>query len=302
MESKEITIWSDARTTVAGQFAGNLVLNEIARNEGESFRKLKGTVFRGKASLWIARCCGEDYLNRGDRHWTKVSLRQYRIELSEAKRKGWKLKYLLLTPFRDESVIHYWIIPGEFLGSIAFQNQSESHFEYTLRIHEDDGKYYIEGKDVTRFHHVLRLSKADAENLDRCFAASKEVEERRAGKKRDAIAGDPPPVQVLASEDDEAGIQRRSFDILLRGGQSAILSLPLPTAEVDLQRIKDWIDLMSDVLTEAPIVPAATTERRARATEAIATLQEQAVASGADKLSDDQIEAEIRTARRERSK
>ncbi|MBC8105205.1 MAG: hypothetical protein H7Z14_01330 [Anaerolineae bacterium] len=81
--------------------------------------------------------------------------------------------------------------------------------------------------------------------LDQRFASARESRERRALRKSSAT-------RIAEPGSMESGLVRSEFDIPL-GGRSAVLVLPLPTAEIDVNRIKGWIDLMSDVLTEAPV-------------------------------------------------
>lgn len=59
--------------------------------------------------------------------------------------------------------------------------------------------------------------------------------------------------QSLGAEAPSAGGQHGSaYAIPLAGGRNAMLTVPRPVQSADLQRIKKWIDLMEDVLTELP--------------------------------------------------
>jgi hypothetical protein len=291
-------LWNDGRSGDAGCLAGNLVLARIRDGKGEVFRERKGTTFRGRASIWVGRICSTDsYLNARDRHWANLSIDQHREIMSEAGLEGSTVKYLFITALMNQPLIHYWVIPGDVIDRVAFaKHQNESEFVYSLHIRENNGRFELEEEDVSSFHQVLQLQPADATKLNQQFMAAKQLQAKRAAR-RAAVTDDG---TTAMSTRIGAGMTENEFRIPLRGGRSAVLSVPIPTAEVDLQRIKGWIDLMSDVLTEDPGVGTSPKLRRAEAGRAVTHLQEHSVKTGNTELSDEQIESEIRTVRRER--
>ncbi len=268
-----------------------MVLADIRDAQGEVFQERKGTTFRGRATLWVGRACAtDDYLNARDRHWANLSIAQHREVMSEARLESICVKYLFITALMNQSTIHYWMVPGDVIDRIAFAaHQDDPDFVYALHIRENAELFEIEGEDVTRFHRVLELSPAESNRLDAEFKTAKRARELRASKRF-----------VTARNDFAANREKSSFQIPLNGGRSAVLSVPLPAADTDLQRIKGWIDLMSDVLTEPISSAGSSPDESVAADAAITTLQRQAAAAGNDQLSDEDIAAEIRGARRER--
>jgi hypothetical protein len=92
------------------------------------------------------------------------------------------------------------------------------------------------------------------------------------------------------------------YQIPVMGGRVATLKLPQPAARVDIERIKSWLDLMTDVLTANPTAESGTVlERRARAVRAVALLRAKASSSGSSALSPEEIDAEIALTRRGQS-
>ena len=290
-------IWTDGRSGPAGCLAGNLVLAELAATEGE-FSPRKGTTFRSKKSIWIGRMCSTDaYLFGRDRHWANLSLDQHREVMREASLAGENVKYLFITALAGQPELHYWVVPAAVIEAVAFSNRDQpADFVYSLHIREDsEGRFTVERTNVTQYHHQLELNPKAQTRLDRAFEKDKADRQRRQSKKATSIEVETQKAGTLSS------CTRRQFEIPLNGGRSAVLEVPVPAAEVDLTRIKGWIDLMNDVLTE-PLngVEWDHQSRRQEALTALKELQRDSVASGRDKLTMDDIENEIHSARRDR--
>jgi hypothetical protein len=139
---------------------------------------------------------------------------------------------------------------------------------------------------------------ASATRLQKAFEADKRERQRRVGKHKQEphIVDHANPSEMS----EITGERQGHFQIPLKGGRSAILEVPLPAVEADLARIKGWIDLMNDVLTESRPSENSVEARRVDALAAIKQLQESAARSGRDRMTPPQIEQEIRRARRER--
>jgi hypothetical protein len=290
-------LWNDGRSGTVGCLVGNLVLAHIRDIQNETFSERKGTTFYGRDAIWVGRICATDaYLSARDRHWANLSIDQHREVMSDASLSAAKVKYLFITALMNQPSVHYWIIPGDIIDRIAFaEHLNDPVFVFSLHIRENNGRYEVEQEDVTCFHNELHLSPADAASLDHGFADARRTIEKRAAR-RPSRAG---LVDVTAVS---AEMPESEFRIPLRGGRSAVLCVPRPTAEVDLQRIKGWIDLMSDVLTENATSDQTAPHGRERATQALGRLQELSLARGSDKISDEQIESEVLAARRERTR
>jgi hypothetical protein len=241
-------------------------------------------------------CSTDSYLYGRDRHWANLSLEQHLEVTHEAALDGRTVKYLLVTAFAGAPAINYWVLPGKLIERLAFADPGQRpDYVYSLHIREDEqGRFLLEGEDVSEHHHLLTLNPASASRLDRAFDAVRETRERRLGK-RGAGAERSKAAQVERGDAGDADYRQAEFEIPLRGGRAAVLQLPLPAAEVDLARIKGWIDLMNDVLTEQ--LPREGDDLRERAIKAVVGLQVASVESGKNQLADDDIEQEIHKAR-----
>jgi hypothetical protein len=294
-----MNLWDDGRSGAAGCLAGNLVLAHLRDAAGESFSERKGTTFFGSGAIWIGRMCSTDaYLYGRDRHWANLSLEQHREISHEAGLEGRSVKYLFITALAGQPVIHYWTIPGALVERAAFSDSRHAaDYVYALHIREhDDGRFYLETEDVTEHHHVLPLNPASSSRLDDAFDATRRARQRREAQRDARRSAD--ARQFDAATPREPVGKQTEFQIPLKGGRSALLQLPLPAADVDLARIKGWIDLMNDVLTESVSEEPSTNVRRERATRAVSDLQNASLADGRDRITDEQIDSEIRDARR----
>ena len=293
-------LWKDGRTPPAGCLAGNLVLAHLRDAEGEQFTERKGTTFRGRAGIWVGRMCSTDsYLYGRDRHWANLSLEQHREVTHEAALEGGIVKYLFITALAGHVSIHFWIIPSEIVEKVAFCDPRQAaDYVYSLHIREEsEGKFVLEGTDVTQYHRIFAPGAAAMSRLERAFETDAAARQRRQDKKTEMLAA---ARHERSSDRLASNLTRGHFQIPLKGGRSAILEVPLPAVDVDLVRIKGWIDLMNDVLTE-PLPPEATVEaRRERALDAVRELQAESASNKRDQLSSRQIDDEIRRVRRER--
>jgi len=296
-----MNLWNDGRSGTAGCLAGNLVLAHIRDTAKEEFHERKGTTFRGRGSIWVGRMCSTDsYLFGRDRHWANLSLEQHREVNHEASLEGAAVKYLFVTALAGEPVIHYWTIPSEVIQRVAFSDpRLAAEYIYSLHIRADDqGRFFLEGEDVSKYHQVLNLTSAASSRLERAFDADRAFRQRRQVRRRPArtATNDSASPQII---DGAANEPRGHFEIPLKGGRCAVLQVPLPAAEVDLARIKGWIDLMNDVLTE-PRSQNDTEARRMTALESVKQLHAASAAAGKDRMTASQIDDEIRRARGDR--
>ncbi|HEX8522904.1 MAG TPA: hypothetical protein VF669_11645 [Tepidisphaeraceae bacterium] len=280
-----MNLWNDGRSGPAGCFAGNLVLAHLRDTRQEQFATRKGTTFFGRSSIWVGRVCSTDsYLGGRDKHWANLSFEQHHELAAEARLHGYALNYLFITAQQHQPVIHYWVIPADIIERLGFAGQHEPNAVFALHIREDEklspGRYTLETEDVTRYHHVLELRPGEQKKLDESFETMKRAKQRR--DTGSAPASGARPAERAAGE----------FEIHLGSGRSALLTLPLPAAPVDLNRIKGWIDLMQDVLTET--VPA-----RQSGADALSSLQRNAVRTQKALLADEEVDEEIAKVRRE---
>jgi hypothetical protein len=227
-------LWKDGRSGLAGCYAGNLALVDIARKHNERLSARKGTTFNGRRALLVGRVCSTDaYLNKGTAHWANLGPEQHAEVATEAKALRKNLVYLFITATAKPPGVHYWALPGELVGRVLPSLPvKEVDKSCHIRIQEKDGRYFLQDLDISKYHSTVSLVDGKASKLTRAFE-----DQRRREQKR--------PQPGNASN----GFQE--FSIPLRAGQSAVLRLPKPTAEADLARIKAWIDLMADVLTES---------------------------------------------------
>ena len=243
-------------------------------------------------------CSTDAYLSARDRHWANISLEQHREMVSEANLEGSKVKYLFVTALQGRPEIHYWMIPGELVEEIAFQgHEGSSDFVFSLHIRETTTGFEIDGRDVTAFHRVLELMPGDLARLEEAFTrARKPLGERSTSRGKAAGASRP-----LGNAIPTGGVDGE-FSIPLKGGRAATLTPPVPTARVDLERIKGWIDLMSDVLTEPTHSEDESVEqRRARAVRALGSMRQQSERGGRSAMPDAEVDEEIRRTRRSRA-
>lgn len=294
-----MNLWNDGRSGTAGCLAGNLVLAQLRDTSQEQFAERKGTTFHGRGSIWVGRICSTDtYLAGRERHWANLSLEQHREVTHEAALEGASVKYLFITALPGQHEIRYWVVPGETVERVAFSAPNlPKDFVYSLHIRENEqGGFFVEGENVSPYHHVLKLNAGSLSRLEQAFESDRASRQRRQEKRKTPTI-DREPGQATAGVSTET---RGRFEIPLKGGRAAILQVPLPAADVDLARIKGWIDLMNDVLTEPVSIEPGAEARRVVATEAVKRLQASSATESKSRLTASEIDREIRQARRER--
>lgn len=230
-----MNVWDDGRSGEAGRVAGNLVLAELDKTE-RPIAKLKGTVFESAKALLVGRVCSSSEYLAGDvLHWANVSWDQHREVADEAKSRGKRFEYLFITASSDPPVVRFWRVPADTVATYLADRGKKSRGETcALHIVEDAGRQLLGRHDVTAFHGQVTVAGARAAELQQAIAA------RSAGSGR------------LAAPDSRAARDAPTggYEIPLSGGRAAWLLVPAAIAPPDLDRLKGWIDLMADVLTE----------------------------------------------------
>ena len=242
-------IWNDGRSGIAGCFAGNIALAAISSGEHD-IEKLKGTTFSTPRELIIGRVCASDgYLGGSVLHWANVSWDQHCDLEREARSQKKQLLYLFVTASGDPSGIHYWRVPGSIVR-LAIEQRERNHRGATAAVHilASGERNLLGTTDISAMRSSVALSDLQARSL------SQMLKDRATSAVRGAsnsVRKQSVPEPVLKSTD--GNFPQRSmtaFDIPIAGARSVRLSIPLPLASADLARLKGWIDLMADVLTE----------------------------------------------------
>lgn len=149
------TAWKDQRSGPGGCLAGNLVLDRIQSN-GESFNRLKGTIFTSDERLVVGRVCtSESYLTGPWVHFCNIRKSYHKSLIEES---NGKPIYYVFISVKDGS-IHYWLVPHDVVGKILRKAKAkQSDAACIVRIREQDGKYDIMGHDITQYHQVMILN------------------------------------------------------------------------------------------------------------------------------------------------
>lgn len=255
MLAGKLTVWNDGRSGEAGCLSGNLVLDELARVHGR-FTRVRGTTFQSRDAVWVGRFCHEVYIEWPYCHWANVGVDQFHEMSAYAQSAGKRLLYLFVTaqPSRT-AAIAYWAVPADILREVLdARGRNTSRTTFAVHIAFRDGRYGLDQADITEFHGELtpgpevvsRLRNVTPPAAPALRDQDGSVRSRRVARRHGTRIGE--PQQSL-----------REFAVPLTGERSALLRLPVPLAEVDVSRIKGWMDLMSDVLTGRPAVAAAPT-------------------------------------------
>jgi hypothetical protein len=119
--------------------------------------------------------------------------------------------------------------------------------------HYNNGTYRLGGIDVTQYHDSVPMTDAGRGQLASGFAA----ERRRRSKQTKVLKTPVPPAgpetplpPVNEPPVSMAATPRRRYLIPLALGEAANLDLPPSITRPDLERLKGWLELMADILTD----------------------------------------------------
>lgn len=240
-------IWDDGRSGAAGQVAGDVTLGDLEPECG-SFRKVRGTVFETDDMLMVGRVCGTDtYLSRGVHHWANISRDQYVKLIHDAREAGKSLRYLFVTATDGPPRVEYWLIPGEILGQIlGVRHKSSPGDVLGVHIRCKDGRFFLDDVDVTDHHHVARLDQEQATVLKEALRITRRISVRGGANR--ATSQETTPIGTMTGE--ETSGEHQLFQVPVSGTRKMTLSVPIPLNTRDIERLKAWIDLMADILTQ----------------------------------------------------
>ena len=147
--------WQDKRSGTVGCLAGNIVLEDIQR-DNERFKRLKGTIFISDRRVVVGRmCASESYLAGDWVHFCNLTRTHHKAVWTEAN--GKEVWYVFVT-VRDESV-HYWMVPHAVVTKILNKTkEKKSDSACIIRIKATDKKFDALGIDITSYHHVFLLN------------------------------------------------------------------------------------------------------------------------------------------------
>ena len=145
-------VWKDNRSGRLGRKAGNLVLSRVQRVEKEPIMHEKGTIFSTAHKVFVARVCSTtSYLQAGIVHFCNMSRDQHR----SLRRYRKQTVYLFITV--QDGYIHYWTVPGKIVASVMARLTPKPNTSTCfLRITEEDGKFFLGGSNISKFHHKTR--------------------------------------------------------------------------------------------------------------------------------------------------
>ena len=228
-------LWNDGRSGTAGCAAGNMALRSLQRSESP-VQKLKGTVFETARRLLIGRVCSSDsYLSEPLLHWANASWDQHSEIGREAQRLGKEFSYLFITACRQPPAVHTWLVPAAYVDAIFLaRGRNRRGATCALHIIAEQGQHRLGAADVSRHHLTLSLVPADVEQLVSSQSLRNVREDISSGR----------------SIGKSAAGSSAAFDIPVSGCRAVRVQLPGPLSLTDVNRIKRWLDLSSDVLTE----------------------------------------------------
>lgn len=228
-------LWEDGRSGEAGCVAGSIALRSL----GVPVEKLKGTVFQTAQSVLIGRVCSTDsYLSEPVLHWANASWDQHKEMAGEAASSGRELLYLFITAAGEPASVQIWLVPGAVVESV-FVSRQKNRRGQTCAIHivSDDARHVLAGTEITQFHKRLTLRPSEVAELSEVYRA-------RQGKPRPT---QPPKGRIHTPDLVSAGA---AYDIPVSRSRSVRVQLPGPLSPSDVNRVKQWLDLTADVLTE----------------------------------------------------
>lgn len=244
-------IWKDGRSGLAGCIAGNIAL-QATFAEAE-VRKLKGTTFITPSFLIVGRvCASDDYLGGAVLHWANLSWDQHCELERRAKSQEKQLLYLFVTASSTPAAVHCWRVPGEMVKA-AIEERGKNSPGATAAIHIlwTGDRHLLGDADITALHTAVSLSAEQsrllAESLEGVGTARSLPKQSLSSKQ--AMADDSAAPVFNGSPYAES----TAFEIPMAGARSVRLSVLLPLTSTDVARLKGWIDLMADVLTEDPV-------------------------------------------------
>ena len=238
----KIDLWDDGRSGPAGCVAGNIALGSLPGSD-RPIRKLKGTLFETRRQFLIGRACSTDsYLAEPVLHWANASWDQHTDMAREAGSAGKELAYLFITATREPPSVQTWLVPATVVEK-AFEARQKDRRGQMCAIHivSAGNRHLLGGSDITGFHQALGLSNAETTRLRQAYLARQ--------PQRPQPASDRPPKagRVFAAVPSSAGA---AYDIPVSRSRSVRLQLPGPLLLSDVNRVKQWLDLAADVLTE----------------------------------------------------
>jgi hypothetical protein len=118
-----------------------------------------------------------------------------------------------------------------------------------VHIFDRNGRYFLGDDDVTQYYEALPVD-AELRQLFLDVAAPKRLRTERPDDRDWPDTTPSPELGAGASGVNVSAMRRRNYPVPLSGGRSAVLSLPVPLHGRDVNRIKGWVDLMADVLTQ----------------------------------------------------
>ena len=242
---KGLDLWGDDRSGAAGRYCGNIVLSRLS---GGDLRKLKGSAlaFANEDTVFLGRAVGTDsYLNGSVLHWANLSHNQHDRFAREAMTTGRELRYLFVTGSLEQAGIHVWNVPSDVVQR-HFERRSAGRDGTSVPLHivQSGAKHLLGPDDVQAFHSFIALAEKD---LERLRDALKNAQEETADE---IISPASAPNRREAPGRQSASRPLRVFSIPLSRGRVAELRIADAIGEPDVARIKGWMDLMSDVLTE----------------------------------------------------
>ncbi len=186
-------LWTDKRSGTAGRLAGNVVLNELLRDD-DAIKPRKGVTFESDAVIYVARTCGSSsYLQPPIVHWSTASPREHREVTDEANESGRAIFYLFITATPDTAGIDYWKVPGDVVTQLLATAPRRAKDDACMaRIRVKDGQHYLGSQAVTQFHHVVKLSGEQRRALRDAFEVDRRTD-RGTELKSDRV---PSPVFV----------------------------------------------------------------------------------------------------------
>lgn len=228
--------WSDGRSGDGGRFAGNLVLDRLDPT-GQRVRHVKGTVFADRTCYWIGRVVADEtYLSNGVAHWANISADQQREMLREAASTMRSLFFLFITAHLSSKIIRYWQVPAEVVGrELVRRGKNDQGDVLGIHIAIRNGRYLLGEEDVTECATEFRMPATDSTKLESA------VEVDRVRKR-------PPAPVIKTPAGGFLSENMRRFDVPLSDGKICTLHAPVPMSKADVNRIKSYIDVITDLL------------------------------------------------------
>lgn len=167
-----LNVWNDNRSGLIGCMTGNMVLSQIAEDDGIKRNEVtheKGTIFSTPSKVIVGRVCTSDrYLQKEVAHFCNMSASQTEALAAFNEKDPF---FLFITISANH--INYWMVPGTVVNKVVKTLKPKpSSPTCFVRIYQRGGEFLLgDTQNITKYHKTIpikrtsKISKAAADSL-----------------------------------------------------------------------------------------------------------------------------------------